>query len=101
MTVPAAEKITTDMIRTTPVLMELSVCQVLRQAERSGEAMCFAFPQYSAGVMHVLRQDREEAQPIYNQSIEGRYEWSRILRVSHNTHLFLDLLRFHPAARTM
>ena len=34
-TVPAAEKMTTRMMRTTPVLIELRVCQLLRSAEPS------------------------------------------------------------------
>ena len=43
MTVPAAEKMTTRIIRTTPVLMELSVCQRLRHAERSDIAISVLF----------------------------------------------------------
>ena len=43
MTVPAAEKMTTRIISTTPVLMELSVCQILRDAERSDGAISFLF----------------------------------------------------------
>ena len=42
-TVPAAEKMTTRIISTTPVLMELSVCQILRDTERSGGAISFLF----------------------------------------------------------
>ena len=43
MTVPAAEKITTRMISTTPVLIELRVFQILRAAEPSEGAMTFFF----------------------------------------------------------
>ena len=43
MTVPAAEKMTTKMIRITPVLMELSVSQIFRNAERSDRAITFVF----------------------------------------------------------
>src|SRR5579863_1084783 len=39
MTVPAAEKITTRMISTTPVLIELSVCQISRKALRKLRAI--------------------------------------------------------------
>jgi hypothetical protein len=41
--VPAAEKITTRMISTTPVLIELSVFQVLRAAEPIERAITFFF----------------------------------------------------------
>jgi len=41
--VPAAEKITTNMISTTPVLIELRVFQVLRTADRSEGTMTFVF----------------------------------------------------------
>src|SRR5262249_39871377 len=41
MTVPAAEKITTRMIRITPVLTELSVSQIFRYVQRSDKAITF------------------------------------------------------------
>ena len=42
-TVPAAEKMTTRIMRMTPVLMELSVCQILRNTERSDGAISLQF----------------------------------------------------------
>src|SRR5580765_3251224 len=43
MIVPAIEKMITRMIRITPVLTELRVCQVLRTAEPREKAITFVF----------------------------------------------------------
>src|SRR3954463_13565712 len=97
MTVPAIEKMTTRMISTTPVLIELNVFQVLRTADRSDRAMTVRLPQF--GGMHVLRQLCECSQIPALQWVERSAQQEQAMEMRHNTHIQPRWLGFHPPAQ--
>ena len=93
MTVPAAEKMTTKIIRTTPVLMELSVCQNLCHAERSDGAISFL----SLTACNA-RSTPTSAFVVKSFAIMGLRAHIPVfdfLGMSHNTHLCKAPIRIH------
>src|SRR5450631_417143 len=97
MTVPAAEKMTTKIIRTTPVLMELSVCQTWRDAERSDRAISFLF----------LTSCNARSAPTFASfaksfTISGLTSRTGCVRagcMSHYTHVPSEAMRIHPTVQ--
>src|ERR1017187_3570480 len=94
MTVPAAEKMTTKIMRITPVLMELSVCQRLRHAERNDRTISFLF----------LASCNARSAPTFGfpaksfviNGLSSLAHPARVASVSHITHLFNAPLRIDP-----
>src|SRR5579863_5661078 len=83
-TVPAAEKMTTRMINTTPVLMELRVCQVLRTAERSDGAITFLFLACCQCTFPANRGN--SCISLFGKGLWEAQPFCLELRMSHNTH---------------
>lgn len=71
MTVPAAEKMTTRMINTTPVLIELRVFQVLLTAERNDAAMTFVF--LSPRQCTYCANPSRVRQALYSKEVDAEY----------------------------
>src|ERR1700727_1703114 len=87
MTVPAAAKMTHKIIRTTPVLIELRVCQILRGADRSDRAISFL-----CSLSWSARSSPTERYPsnccTFNV-LEVRSSTEHRLSPRHNTHIQL------------
>src|SRR5580700_7230080 len=94
MTAPAAEKMTTKIIRTTPVFMELSVCQVLRDAVRSDWAIAFLVLAREECTFHA--NFWESANHFTFNVLQHVNSFLLLSQLSHNTHLRRRALRFHP-----
>src|SRR5579862_6492519 len=94
-TVPAAEKMTTRMMRTTPVLMELSVCQIFRDAERSDGAISFSLFLACCNARSAPTRERTAKSFVGRELALSRLDLCK-LYLSHNTHLEKLRLRIHP-----
>src|SRR5581483_630994 len=93
-TVPAAEKITTRIIRMTPVLMELRVCQVLRNTERFDGAI-------GSSSFALGNARSEPTANLGGKSLKGtQLDFSSASFVvgwlGHNTHSGEAAREFHP-----
>src|SRR5215472_826038 len=98
-TVPAAEKITTRMIRMTPVLMELSVCQVERTTERSDRLIFLQFlastsarsaPTCEGSYISIAINRLQDLAIFFERS-----------RLSHNTHLHFSPFAISPTRKSV
>src|SRR5579871_5007602 len=98
MTVPAAEKMTTRMMRMTPVLIELRVCQILRLVERSDRAISFSSSFASVIARSAPTEATVRTSFTFNALLvlAGSAE---VLRMRHNTQGASAWLGIHPLAK--